>query len=104
MASAPTLHYMSFSAATDGRLQTTTNFGLIAGPYDSDSSIPDSQALTQWQRFEHEIQTLNDDAPAGTSYKLLFLGRHGEGYHNVAERFYGTEAWNVRTSLPFSTA
>jgi broad specificity phosphatase PhoE len=24
------------------------------------------------------------------------VGRHGEGYHNVAESFYGTEAWDVR--------
>jgi hypothetical protein len=24
------------------------------------------------------------------------MGRHGEGYHNVAESFYGTPAWDVR--------
>jgi hypothetical protein len=24
------------------------------------------------------------------------MGRHGEGYHNVAEAFYGTPAWDVR--------
>jgi broad specificity phosphatase PhoE len=29
-------------------------------------------------------------------YKVLFMGRHGEGYHNVAEAYYGTPAWNVR--------
>lgn len=23
------------------------------------------------------------------------MGRHGEGYHNVAEAFYGTEAWDA---------
>ncbi len=35
-------------------------------------------------------------------YTLTFLvGRHGEGYHNLAEAFYGTEAWDVR--LPIST-
>ena len=33
-------------------------------------------------------------------YKLLFIGRHGEGYHNAAESFYGTPAWNVSLSLP----
>lgn len=27
-------------------------------------------------------------------YKLLFLGRHGQGWHNVAEAFYGTPAWD----------
>jgi hypothetical protein len=28
-------------------------------------------------------------------YKVLFMGRHGEGWHNAAESFYGTPAWNV---------
>lgn len=28
-------------------------------------------------------------------YKLLYLGRHGEGYHNVAEARYGTLAWDA---------
>lgn len=39
---------------------------------------------------------LNKEAPTGTSYKVLFLGRHGDGDHNVAEAFYGTAAWDVR--------
>lgn len=29
----------------------------------------------------------------------VVVGRHGEGYHNVAESYYGTPAWNV--SRPF---
>ena len=33
-------------------------------------------------------------------YKVLYLGRHGEGYHNVAESYYGTPAWNVSPLLP----
>ncbi|BAE64944.1 unnamed protein product [Aspergillus oryzae RIB40] len=38
-----------------------------------------------------------------TQFKLLFLGRHGEGVHNVAERRYGTELWDVCfLSFPFS--
>lgn len=50
---------------------------------------------TQWERFEYKIQELNRKAPADTEFKLLYLGRHGQGYHNVAEAFYGTEAWEV---------
>jgi hypothetical protein len=31
---------------------------------------------------------------------LIFaVGRHGEGYHNLAEAFYGTKAWDVRLLL-----
>ena len=33
-------------------------------------------------------------------YKLLYMGRHGEGYHNVAEAFYGTPAWDVSETEP----
>jgi broad specificity phosphatase PhoE len=29
----------------------------------------------------------------------LFLGRHGEGWHNAAESYYGTPAWNCYYSL-----
>ena len=51
---------------------------------------------TLWQRFAFYVRQLNRDAAAGTQYKVLFMGRHGEGYHNVAESYYGTPAWNVR--------
>lgn len=37
-------------------------------------------------------------------YKLLFIGRHGEGYHNAAQTFYGTPAWNVRPVSPVDSA
>ena len=43
---------------------------------------------------------MNRNSHPDVSYRLLFLGRHGEGYHNVAEDEYGTEAWDVRVSLP----
>jgi broad specificity phosphatase PhoE len=34
------------------------------------------------------------NAPHDVTYKLLYLGRHGEGEHNVAEAKYGTEKWD----------
>ena len=33
------------------------------------------------------------------AYKVLFLARHGEGFHNAAETYYGTPAWNCYYSL-----
>lgn len=97
---------------------TTTNFGLIQRPYDSDDTLPNHGAdMTNWQRFEHHISSLNraaeeeakkfrprhgDDEPeeltATTSYRLLFLARHGNGYHNIAERYYGNVAWDCHFS------
>lgn len=63
----------------------TDNFGLIA---------PQT-----WSDLEHTLQQLNAKAPSSTKYKILFLGRHGQGYHNVAESYYGTKAWDCYYSL-----
>ena len=50
---------------------------------------------TQWQRFEREVNHLNDEAVDGAVYKVLYIGRHGQGVHNVAEKKYGTAEWDV---------
>lgn len=43
---------------------------------------------------------MNDKAEPAVQYKVLYLGRHGEGFHNVAESWYGTDAWDVRPPSP----
>ena len=68
------------------------NFGLINRTYPSDPKTPDSKYSTQWQRLNKYIKTLNKEKK--TRYSLLFLGRHGEGFHNAAETYFGTPAWN----------
>jgi len=71
----------------------TTNFGLINRTYTSNATLKHHD-LTQWQRFKHQVHQLNQDAPHNVQYKLLYMGRHGDGYHNDAQAFYGTPAWN----------
>ncbi|KAJ5098854.1 hypothetical protein N7532_005855 [Penicillium argentinense] len=73
---------------------TAVNFGLINRTYPADSHLKKHRNYTQWERFYHQVQKLNEDSPKSVEYKVLFLGRHGEGYHNAAETFYGTPAWN----------
>jgi len=73
----------------------TTNFGLINRSYPTDKKFDPKGKKSQWERFAAFIQSLNDEADATTEYKLLFLGRHGDGLHNDAEAFFGTPAWNV---------
>ncbi|CAK7221927.1 putative phosphoglycerate mutase pmu1 [Sporothrix bragantina] len=88
------------STIADGFDYATTDFGLIARAYPTDGS--GDHGRTQWQRFTHYVNALNeaaremqtDDAGAHVYYKVLFMGRHGEGDHNVAEALYGTPAWN----------
>jgi hypothetical protein len=72
------------------------NFGLINQTYNS--SLP-SPGLTQWQRFAHELSRLQSAAPSSTSYKLIFMARHGEGNHNAMESYVGTPAWNCYWAL-----
>lgn len=73
---------------------TATNFGLINRTYPSDSTCASSANKTQWQRFADQVAALNAAAPPNTEYKVLYMGRHGEGYHNAAQDYYGTPAWN----------
>jgi hypothetical protein len=80
----------------DTAMQTAVNFGLINQTY------PGSGAgnATQWQQFTQVVDSLNADSNLDTVYKVLFMGRHGEGFHNAAETYYGTPAWNVSQGGP----
>ncbi|KAJ7633576.1 phosphoglycerate mutase-like protein [Mycena polygramma] len=60
-------------------------------------AVPDRFGLlndsdARWAKLTAKLHELNDVGDA--SYKLFFLGRHGQGYHNVAEAKYGTQAWD----------
>jgi len=109
--SQPEPSYLKYSTVTGYFLQdepstdpktfdfTTTNFGLIDRSYPSDTSLNSDTKIPQWQKFAHHIAQLNSQSPPLTTYKVLYLGRHGQGYHNVAESFYGTHAWDCYWSL-----
>ncbi|KAL8695197.1 MAG: hypothetical protein Q9218_000235 [Villophora microphyllina] len=77
---------------------TATNFGLLERDYKADVLTPHcKEGTTQWERFDREVRlNLSKDEFDGksTRYKVFFLGRHGQGVHNVAERRYGTAEWN----------
>ncbi|KIY70467.1 phosphoglycerate mutase [Cylindrobasidium torrendii FP15055 ss-10] len=45
-----------------------------------------------WEGLKEELARLN--ASSGANYKLFILGRHGQGYHNLAEIKYGTKKWD----------
>jgi broad specificity phosphatase PhoE len=114
-------------AATFDFMAPGTNFGLIDRAYESDGSLPnEGREMTQWQRFEHHVRSLNQDARdeeddeaqedggadkkeqgrrhspphslPRTRYLVFFFGRHGNGYHNIAERYYGSAAWDCHFS------
>ncbi|KAF2848363.1 phosphoglycerate mutase-like protein [Plenodomus tracheiphilus IPT5] len=78
------------------------NFGLINRSYPTDIAGKEEE---QWRRFERYIASLNETTSDGESIKVLFLARHGQGWHNVAETKYGTKAWDCHyAALNGSTA
>ncbi|KAK2464592.1 hypothetical protein APHAL10511_003381 [Amanita phalloides] len=48
----------------------------------------------RWATLIDHLKSLNESAHPGTSYILFFLGRHGQGYHNVGYEKYGMNAWD----------
>ena len=76
-----------------------TNFGLINRTYGASDSYNETCADTQWQRLTRYVIDLVENSPTNVNYKLLYMGRHGQGVHNVAEDFYGTHAWDVNIPL-----
>lgn len=82
---------------TDMASQAQHNFGLIDRTYPTDSVFDPHRIKSQWERFGKWVHHLNNNCQKSENirYKVLFFGRHGQGYHNVAESFYGTPAWNV---------
>ena len=47
-----------------------------------------------WSALKQIVQELNQESDSLTAYKLMYIARHGEGWHNVAEAKYGSEQWN----------
>lgn len=82
--------------------ETHGDLGLIPQSYFGEVASED-KGLTNWQRFAKHVERLNQAAPDGETYKVLFVTRHGQGYHNVMEAKVGTPAWEVRTPSPSTT-
>lgn len=49
--------------------------------------------LHSWNDTVRRIEELNSTSPENESYKVLFLARHGEGWHNIASQRYPHEEW-----------
>lgn len=47
-----------------------------------------------WRSFREKIKKMNKKSGKDTTYKVLFLGRHGEGFHNLGLNYYGEEEWD----------
>ncbi|EGV64130.1 phosphoglycerate mutase [Yamadazyma tenuis] len=61
--------------------------------YKFDYLKEDFGRLLSWEETFAKLDELNSNAPANECYKVFFLARHGQGYHNLANSTYGNKEW-----------
>lgn len=89
------------AAQRDSAFRATTlpALGLIDRQYDKPDqcNFKSTQAEAQqpWQRLQDYVEYLNRHESGTTTYKVLYITRHGLGYHNIYESKVGTNAWDV---------
>ncbi|KLU84706.1 hypothetical protein MAPG_03745 [Magnaporthiopsis poae ATCC 64411] len=89
-------HTAKYREDNTSRATTLPLLRVIDRDYGVELALPTGSGKAKpWERLQAYVQHLNQESPAGTLYKVLFLTRHGFGYHNEAEARVGREAWNV---------
>jgi hypothetical protein len=81
------------------RATTRPGLGLVERSFVTDADLLTAEGqlrtnVTQWQRFMRQIQHLNKQDPDNKQYKMFYVVRHGQGFHNVEEEV-GRDEWNV---------
>lgn len=89
-----------------GQLEFPWDFKVVQGFFKQSESSTDDAVfnyatdhmgrLKPWKEIIHDLTQLNQDAPDNVEYKLLFLARHGNGYHNQVVETYGLDRWNKK--------
>lgn len=89
------------------RAKTRDEFGIKEREYETDrkfwrdfAKLPQEEqearrqgASDQWLRFQYFINHLNKHGQGKAEWKVIYVLRHGEGYHNVKEREVGRAEW-----------
>lgn len=97
LAYTPAAQHYGYYSTVSGFFKQDDNSTEASG-FDYTDNLGLHDNLT-WIEFRDQIEALNEEAPNNVSYKVIFLARHSEGYHNVAESYYGTPLWNCYYSL-----
>lgn len=80
------------------RATTQPGLGLINRTYETDAVFDPNGNKTQWERFVYFVEHQNQLGQGKVQYKIVFLIRHGQGYHNVKEAQVGRHAWDTHWS------
>lgn len=79
----------SFSPVSGFFKQTDPNTDDLMFNYTEE----DLGRLHPWKDIVEQMDELNKNSPENECYKVLFLARHGEGWHNIASHKYPSEEW-----------
>lgn len=91
------------ACAADPSLKITTQPDLALIPRSYESDAAGDEGRSQWERFARYVAWLNEGPGEGVCYKVLYLTRHGKGWHNVVHERVGNEEWDVSGRCPFSS-
>lgn len=96
------LVHQDYPPAAGGAAAATN--GVTNGVANGTNGVSETDYTQDWPRFAEYVRSLNKQAPEGVRYKVLYMTRHGVGYHNQKSVEVGVEAWDVRFthSLLFS--
>lgn len=76
------------------RAQDSPDFNATGYDLLQDSFGLLDKSPSRWSTFRSAVARLNAEADEHTTYKVIYIARHGQGWHNVAEGKYGTPEWN----------
>ncbi|KAG5421250.1 PMU1 [Candida metapsilosis] len=89
---------------SEGQLEFPWEFETVPGFFKQSDAATDDAVfnyatdhmgrLQSWEDIIQQLTQLNQEAPGNVEYKLLFLARHGNGYHNQVVETYGLDRWN----------
>ncbi|ODV94658.1 hypothetical protein PACTADRAFT_44199 [Pachysolen tannophilus NRRL Y-2460] len=97
---------LSSEKNADGKYIRPWKFEVVQGFFQqSDPSLVDELEFNYiendfgkipktWSDLKLKISELNANAKENECYKILFLARHGQGYHNFGVTKYGSKDWD----------
>ncbi|KAK1727741.1 phosphoglycerate mutase [Colletotrichum acutatum] len=90
-------YYKVADASPNGKATTQPGLGLLDmrfGDAAADDDVVAEDEARPWERFASYVRKLNAESPDGVNFKVLYLTRHGLGYHNVQAAKVGTAEWD----------
>ncbi|KAK4652333.1 putative phosphoglycerate mutase pmu1 [Podospora pseudocomata] len=75
---------------------TMPGMGLIDQPYPTDEAFDPQRSKQPWERFVNLLNSWNESEKGKAAYKLIYVTRHGQGYHNAKESDVGSAEWETR--------